>query len=101
MIDISSERLLTFTEAAKLLPGNVHLSTLHRWRLSGTRGVKLESCLVGGKRLTSAEALQRFAERTTAAANGEPEPVASVGRTSAQRLRDIERAERELDDNRA
>jgi Protein of unknown function (DUF1580) len=60
MIDIATERLLSFTQAAKALPGRVHLSTIHRWRLGGVRGIKLESVLIGGKRLTSAEALQRF-----------------------------------------
>jgi hypothetical protein len=101
MIDLSTERLCTFLQAAKTLPGHVHLSTLHRWRLRGIRGIKLETILVGGKRLTSAEALQRFAQRTTALAHGEPVADTPAGRTAAQRHRDIERAERELEAERA
>src|SRR5262245_45090642 len=100
MIDISSETLLTLLEAARSLPGRVHLSTVHRWRLRGVRGIKLETCRVGGKRYTPREALQRFAEATTAEANGETLPTASVSRTPAQRERDIRAAERELSEAR-
>ena len=37
----------------------------------GVRGVKLESLLVGGQRMTSHEALLRFFAKTTAASEGE------------------------------
>ena len=95
MIDLSSETLLTFPQAAKFLPGNPHISTIHRWRLRGVRGCKLDTVLVGGRRFTSAEALERFAAHTTAAANGEQPPT----RTPRQRRRAIENAERELREN--
>ena len=91
-IDVASETLLTFAEAARSLPGRPHLSTLHRWRLRGVRGVKLETCVIGGRRFTSAESLLRFGAATTAATDGSPTPT----RTSRQRQRDIERAEAEL-----
>ena len=91
-IDIHREHLLTFPQAAKRLPGHPHLSTLHRWRLHGVRGTRLETCRIGGKRFTSREALERFALATTAAADGEPVPC----RTPRQRERAIERAVREL-----
>ena len=55
MVDINHERLLTFTEAAKSLPGRPNVATLWRWRTAGCRGVKLETILVGGKRYTSRE----------------------------------------------
>jgi hypothetical protein len=93
MIDLATESLLSITDAAKSLPGRPHVSTLHRWRLRGIRGIKLETILLGGKRLTSREALQRFADRTTAAASGEPVSV----RTPTQRAKAIGRAERECD----
>ena len=51
----------------------------------GRAGVKLETILISSKHYTSREALQRFVERTTAAADGEPTP----SRTSRQRERDI------------
>jgi hypothetical protein len=91
-IDISSERLISLAEATKVLPGRPHLSCLHRWRLRGVAGIKLETVRVGGRRYTSDEALQRFIAAVTAAADGKAVPV----RTPRQRVRDIERAEREL-----
>jgi hypothetical protein len=90
--DLTKETLIKFGKAPKAVPGRPHISTLHRWRLRGVRGVKLETCLVGGRRFTSIEAIDRFIAATTAAANGEAPPT----RTPSQRKRAIERAEREL-----
>lgn len=83
-IDINSESLLSLAEAAKTLPTRPSVSTLHRWRLRGVRGVTLETVLLGGRRLTSAEALGRFANAATAAANG-PMPA----RTSHPEEREV------------
>lgn len=91
-IDRLTETLLSLSEAAKILPGTPHLSTLHRWRLRGVRGVKLETCLVGGRRYTSVEAVDRFLAASTAAADSQPNPR----RTPVQRQRAIERAEEEM-----
>jgi len=93
MIDIQSETLLSFSEAAKVLPGRPHISTLHRWRLRGVRGNKLETCLVGGKRFTSREALQRFTDNITAASEGEPCQILRNKKSE----REIQRAEAELE----
>jgi hypothetical protein len=83
MIDPRFEKLLSLTQAAKLVPGGgVHLSTLHRWRLRGVKGVRFETVLVGGKRLTSQEAIERFIKRTTAAADGQQ--VSSSGPTKSR-----------------
>jgi hypothetical protein len=92
MIDFTNEDLLLFVEAARSLPGRPHISTLHRWRLRGVRGVRLESVLIGGRRYTSLQALELFFAATTAAADGEVAPV----RTAKERKRAIERAENEL-----
>lgn len=92
MIDLMSESLLTFSQATKYLPGNPHISTIHRWRLRGVRGHKLESILVGGRRFTSRQALERFAAKTTAAADGEQPPISSP----RQQRRAYETADREL-----
>jgi hypothetical protein len=91
-IDISSETLLSLSDAAKTLPGRPSICSLHRWRLRGVRNVKLETCLIGGRRYTSREAVERFSAAVTAAADGEPLPV----RTPRQRERDIKRAEAEM-----
>ena len=44
-----------------------HPSTLHRWRLRGIAGVRLETVRVGGRRLCSVEAVRRFVDRVTLA----------------------------------
>ena len=97
MIDTRTEELLTLSAAARRLPGRrsgkcLAASTLWRWSVRGIGAVRLEAVRIGGTTYTSAEALQRFAERTTAAANHEPAPAATV----AQRRRAIEAAEQEL-----
>ena len=92
MIDIQTEKVLTFTQAAKALPGRPNVATLWRWRTAGCRGVKLETVLVGGKRYTSREAIQRFVAETTAAADGE----AVQPRTPKQRAANHARADADL-----
>src|ERR1700743_706630 len=91
MIDPENETLLSLTDAAKSLPGRPNITTLWRWRNHGVRGVKLETVLSGGRRYTSVEALRRFQDRVTAAADGTP---ANKVETPRQRSKAIERAER-------
>ena len=75
MIDVTNETLIPFRDVPawtkEHLGRRVHPSTIHRWRMRGARGVKLETLLAGGTRYTSAEALSRFFAATTAAADGE------------------------------
>ena len=97
MIDTNAEELITLSTAAKELPGRgsrrgVHAITLWRWSKRGIRGVKLETVLVGGIRCTSRQAIARFLERTTAAADGQPIPATTL----SERRRAREAAEREL-----
>jgi hypothetical protein len=94
MIDHTAETLLTFAEAAAVLPDRPHVSTIHRWRLRGIGGVKLDTIRIGGRRYTSHEALERFINATTAAADG-IKPAKEAPR-KRQRQRH-EQAERELD----
>jgi hypothetical protein len=90
-IDLANETPITLAEAARTLPGGpVHVSTIHRWRLKGCRGVRLASFLRGGVRHTNREAIERFFDAVTAAADGEP----ITARTSKQRERKITAAER-------
>lgn len=93
MIDIHTEHMLTFAQASHETPGRPAISTVWRWNTHGVRGVKLETVLIGGLRYTSREALQRFVEATTAAADSQPIPT----RTARQRQKAIEAAERELE----
>lgn len=92
-IDIHAERMIPFTEAPEHIPGRPSLATVHRWRLRGARGARLESVLVGGKRFTSAEAIQRFIEATTRGAEGDDVPRLETNKARAKRL---ERVDAEL-----
>lgn len=74
MIDISQERVLSFAEAADVLPRRrgrkkPHVATLYRWSQRGCRGVQLETIQVGGTKCTSVEALQRFFQQLSGPAS--------------------------------
>lgn len=101
MINLFSEIVLSLSEAAKhrALPRRRKgkrpcVSTLYRWSTSGCNGVRLETIRVGGTLCTSVEAIQRFAERLTAA---DPRVSTPMAVTPARRRREIARAERELE----
>lgn len=82
-INIDLERLLALSDARTAFPGDKRLSlaTLHRWRIKGVRGVRLETVLVGGLRYTSQEAITRF----IAAQNAEATPEAAISLEQRQR----------------
>ena len=92
MIDWENERPLSFAAAAKSLPTRPNVVTLWRWRNRGIKGVQLESGLIGGRRYTSREALDRFFAATTAADAGLTVPA----RSSRQRAADQSRAKATL-----
>jgi hypothetical protein len=94
-IDILNEQILTLSQAAKLLPRvrqgrKIGRSALYRWIGHGIGGVRLESALLGGTRVTSMEALQRFVDRRT---DGPRAGSVQTGHNDAQAAR----IERELD----
>lgn len=97
MIDISTEKVITLTEAARGLPRRragrpVHPSCLFRWsRAPGCKGIVLETVQIGGTRCTSREALARFFEALTVQAEGQA-PAAPP--SSKHRRNAIEAAER-------
>jgi len=75
MLDLTTERLMPLAEAARLVPPGrggkkTHSATLVAWIRRGTRTadgrrVHLDALLMGGKWLTSVEALQRYAAAIT------------------------------------
>lgn len=85
--------LIPIGQASDHFPNRPSIPTIWRWVLRGTRGARLDTVVVGGRRYTTADAIQRFIEATTA--NSLPGGTV-VTRTSTRRQRDIERAEREL-----
>jgi len=99
MVDIATEKVEALADCTKYVPlrrgqKRVHLATLYRWAERGCKGVKLEVLQVGGTKCSSAAALQRFFERLSAQANGEP--VAPQGRTTRQRTKAAAKANAEL-----
>ena len=92
MIDPAVETLVAWQRVSELIPGQPHLSTLHRWRLRGVRGKKLETLLVGGKRFSSREAITRF----IVALNADDAPSAQPTFTASQRQRMSDAARQEL-----
>lgn len=87
-IDIQEESVCTLSELARRY--DVHVCTIHRWRLRGIKGIRLETIRIGGKRLSSFEAGDRFNERVTAAADGEPVPRAESSGAREKRLARVE-----------
>ncbi len=70
-----TEECLSFVDAAKRVPlingKQVHSTTVWRWARRGVRGVKLECRLLGGRFITSVEALDRFFENQARAVFGD------------------------------
>jgi len=91
------EKLLSLPAAVEQATGQrPHPSTLHRWRLRGIKGVRLETVRCGGRRLCSVESVRRFLDGVTEATDGPQH--STPARTSRQRAAAIARAERQLDD---
>jgi Protein of unknown function (DUF1580) len=93
MIDFTKEHLLSMSLAAREWPGGeVHVSTLHRLRLRGTRNVVLECVRVGGPWCTSREAIARFIGRLNAEDADTPSDGGAIVTSAASSL-----AAKELD----
>jgi Protein of unknown function (DUF1580) len=99
--NIMNETLITLSQAAKRMPPSrngspVSFNCILRWVKKGSRGpdgerVRLEAVKVGGRLLTSREALGRFAHRLTPQIADIP-----LSPTTRQRRRAMEQAEKEL-----
>ena len=101
MIDLSTEQVITLTEAARRLPSRrqgrpVNLATVWRWAQHGIRGHVLDTLYVGGVRMTSVEAIQRFCDAITAAQDNPAPPAPPGARLSAARRKQLAQAQREL-----
>ena len=104
MLDFTLETPLSLAAAARLVPParggkRCHLSTILRWIVKGSKApdgttVRLEGARVGGRWLTTLQALRRFSERLTPQL-GETSQLAPRG--PGNRRRDSERAAKELE----
>jgi Protein of unknown function (DUF1580) len=77
MIDTTAEKPIPIDEIpAEHIPGRggkpVHQVTLSLWYRRGIRGVKLETIMIGGRRATSIEALNRFYQAVSQARSSHP-----------------------------
>jgi hypothetical protein len=105
MLDLTSETPIPLKDACRLVPParsgkRTHLSTLLRWIQHGARGpsgerVRLEAVRLGGRWLTSREALQRFAAALTPPTDTVPPAPAS--RTPSARAKAADRAGQALE----
>jgi hypothetical protein len=102
-MSILDESPIPLSQAAGIIPPSrggkgCHLSTVLRWVLRGVPGpdgthIRLEGLRLGGRWLTSREALERFSQRLTPNLGSTPAPAP---RTPEQRHRAAERAAQEL-----
>lgn len=63
MINVEREQLMSLGEVGRLLGWQPSPATLWRWRVKGVRNVRLDCIRIGGRWLTSREALLRFVKR--------------------------------------
>jgi hypothetical protein len=106
MIDTTSEQLIPLADATRRIPParsgkRSHFSTLLRWVTKGTAGpdgrtIHLEALRVGGRWMTSAEALQRFFVALTPRLEEEPPEPPAPPPTPTQRQRAHHAAEKRL-----
>jgi hypothetical protein len=74
---------MTLPQAAHLFCPVPHVATLHRWSTRGTRGVKLQTWLSGGKRVTTPAAVEQFLRDLNAAAEADPRDLEADARRRA------------------
>jgi hypothetical protein len=98
MFNPMNEKTLPLNQAAQRVPPSrgkkTHISTLLRWITRGAKSpdgavVRLEALRLGGRWLTSEEALQRFSQKLTPTFPGDTVPAP---RSPAARTRASERA---------
>lgn len=67
---LNTEKIVSFVEGAEALPEingkPVHPSALWRWARKGIKGIRLESVRLGGRFVTSMEAIDRFSKALAA-----------------------------------
>ncbi len=91
---MTNESLLPLCEAVEQATGRrPHLSTCLRWCTRGSRGIRLESRVLGGRRLTSVPAVMRYMAATTEASVG---GMVATTQTPHERDQSAKRAAKQL-----
>jgi len=90
---MTNESLLPLVDAVEQATGRrPHLSTCLRWCTRGSRGVRLESRVLGGRRLTSVPAVIRYMDATTnASVGGMVKPIATPRQQDVAAQRDAKK----------
>ena len=81
VVEMMKETVLTLAQAAKRVPGpkgNISPATIYRWVKEGVHGRKLEAFTIGGRMLTTVEALARFAQPVDIAPEARSDAAAKV-----------------------
>lgn len=74
MQTLLNESRLTLSQLAR--SQGVNVATIWRWCTKGVRGVRLESLVIGGRRVTTEEAFERFIAATNPEASATATPTA-------------------------
>jgi hypothetical protein len=108
MLDYTLETPVSLATLARQVPParngkRCHLSTILRWITNGAKApdgtiVRLEGRRLGGRWLTSREALTRFMERLTPKLDDANDEPSATARTPAARRRASKRAARHLEE---
>lgn len=79
------KNLLPIPIAVERVTGTrLNLSTTWRWSTKGVKGIRLETVIIGGRRLTSVEMVEAFIAATTEARNASYPITASVAPTKSR-----------------
>lgn len=65
MINLDIENLISLGEASRIIGWNPSPATFWRWRVKGVNDVRLDCVRVGGRWMTSREAIRRFVEQSS------------------------------------
>jgi hypothetical protein len=79
--------LIPLAQLSAELPHRPHASTLARWATRGIRGIRLETWMLGGRRCTTRDAVDRFIRATSAAgARQKPQRFSAAPSNSSRQV---------------
>lgn len=94
MINATSDKIVTFTEAAKICPTlngkRPSTVTIWRWATKGVRGVRLEHVRVGRRMVTTEEAINTFFRDLSSVPAVERAPLTNRPQKSTEKQRERE-----------
>jgi len=95
---LERENLLPLAVAVENATGRrVHLATALRWASKGSAGVRLETVMLGGRRLTSEEAVRRFTAECTRRRGGNMDAIVPPAQSDRQAERSAKRLKEMLE----